>query len=435
MIELYYILSEIFFILIFFSLPILLIDKNCYTKLGTINFIDKVSIILIILINILFLFSIVNINMEYFLYLYIFALFYLTIFNIKKINLKDINLNYFFIILILFTFLLSIDLADQIYFSWDAKSNWFFKALNFYQNQNIENLKNFNVPDYPHLGPLIWSFFWQFPHGQFEYLGRIFYIFIYLLSILSISNCLKLENLEKLIFAILLISLTYNYELFSGLQDVLIFSLILLFARFSYLIYEQKNNSYNFLLILILIAIFNLLSWTKNEGVIYGLFLFFALFFTVNFSKLEKKNIIIGTLFVLITRLFIFKYYGTELNSEYFQMSETISFDIVLLIEKLKTITFYCLIYMSQNLIYLIAMPLLIYILFKYPKKNIINFVVLFLLLNLTFIYLTYMFKMTDVELLIRASMKRVIFQTSGFYFLIVIIYINHYVNSKNKYK
>ena len=80
-------------------------------------------------------------------------------------------------------------------------------------------------------------------------------------------------------------------------------------------------------------------------------------------------------------------------------------------------------------------MPLLIYILFKYPKKNIINFVVLFLLLNLTFIYLTYMFKMTDVELLIRASMKRVIFQTSGFYFLIVIIYINHYVNSKNKYK
>ena len=78
-------------------------------------------------------------------------------------------------------------------------------------------------------------------------------------------------------------------------------------------------------------------------------------------------------------------------------------------------------------------MPLLIYILFKYPKKNIINFVALFLILNLSFIYLTYMFKMTDVELLIRASMKRVIFQTSGFYFLIVIIYINHYVNSKNK--
>jgi len=433
MIELYYILSEIFFISIFFSLPILLIDKNYYTKLGTINFIDKVSIILIILINILFLFSIVKINIEYFLYLYIFALFYLVIFNIKKINLKNIKLNYSFIILILFTFLLSVDLADQIYFSWDAKSNWFFKTLNFYQNQNIENLKSFNVPDYPHLGPLIWSFFWQFPHGQFEYLGRIFYIFIYLLSILSISNCLKLENLEKLIFAILLISLTYNYELFSGLQDVLIFSLILLFVRFSYLIYEQKNKSYNFLFILILIAIFNLLSWTKNEGVIYGLFLFLALFFTVNFSKLEKKYIIIGTLFVLITRIFIFKYYGTELNSEYFQMSETISFDIILLIEKLKTITFYCLIYTSQNLIYLITMPLLIYILFKYPKKNIINFVALFLILNLSFIYLTYMFKMTDVELLIRASMKRVIFQTSGFYFLIVIIYINHYVNSKNK--
>ena len=38
------------------------------------------------------------------------------------------------------------------------------------------------------------------------------------------------------------------------------------------------------------------------------------------------------------------------------------------------------------------------------------------------------MFKMDEVELLIRASMKRVIFQTSGFYFLIIIIYVNNYV-------
>ena len=220
----------------FFSLPIILIDKNYYTKPLKFNFIDKISINLIIFANILFLFSILNINTKYFLYLYILVLFYLALFNFKKIYLKNIKIEYFFIILLLFTFLLSIDLADQIYFSWDAKSNWFFKTLNFYQNQNIENLKNFNNFDYPHLGPFIWSFFWKFPHGKFEYLGRIFYIFIYLLSILSVSNCLKVENLEKVIFVILLISLTYNYELFSGLQDVLIFSSILLFVRFTYLI-------------------------------------------------------------------------------------------------------------------------------------------------------------------------------------------------------
>ena len=70
----------------------------------------------------------------------------------------------------------------------------------------------------PHLGAFLWSFFWKFPHNNYEYLGRIFYVFFYVLAIISFSNCLKTETFEKLIFSILLISLTYNYELFSGLQ-------------------------------------------------------------------------------------------------------------------------------------------------------------------------------------------------------------------------
>ena len=435
MIEIFYILIEILFITTFFSLPIILIDKNYYTKSLKFNFIDKISINLIIFANILFLFSILNINTKYFLYLYILVLFYLVLFNFKKIYLKNIKIEYFFIILLLFTFLLSIDLADQIYFSWDAKSNWFFKTLNFYQNQNIENLKNFNNFDYPHLGPFIWSFFWKFPHGKFEYLGRIFYIFIYLLSILSVSNCLKVENLEKAIFAILLISLTYNYELFSGLQDVLIFSSILLFVRFAYLIYEKNNRSDNLLLISILVGIFNLLCWTKNEGVFYGFFLFFALFVTFNFSKLDKKFIILGTILLLLIRILFFKYYDNQLDPQYFQMKETISFDLILLIHKLKTVTYYALIYVSQNPIYLITIPILAYIIYKYPRKNIINFIAYFFILNFIFIYLTYIFKMDEVELLIKASMKRVMFQTSGFYFLIIIIYINNYVKLSKETK
>ena len=76
MIELFYILTEIIFIIIFFSLPILLIDKNYYAKSLKFDFIDKISVFLIILINILFLFSIFNINLKYFLYLYILILFY-----------------------------------------------------------------------------------------------------------------------------------------------------------------------------------------------------------------------------------------------------------------------------------------------------------------------------------------------------------------------
>ena len=36
------------------------------------------------------------------------------------------------------------------------------------------------------------------------------------------------------------------------------------------------------------------------------------------------------------------------------------------------------------------------------------------------------MFKLSEVELQIKASLKRVIFQTSGFYFLTIIVYINN---------
>ena len=435
MIEIFYIITEILFIITIFSLPIILVDKNYYVNSLKLNLIDKLSINLIILVNVLFLFSILNIHTKYFLYLYFLVLFFLILFNYKKINLKNIKINYFLIFLLFFTFLLSIDLADQVYLAWDAQRFWFFKTLNFYQNQNIQNLKLFLAPDYPHLGTFIWSFFWKFPHGEFEYLGRIFYIFIYLLSILSLSVCLKLERLEKIIFAILLISLTYSYELFSGLQDVVIFSSILFFARFVYLIFENNQKSNKFFLVLVLLGLFNLLSLTKNEGIFYGLFLLFSLFLTYNFSKLDKKFIIFGTLLVLFIRVLIFKYYDIQLDPTYYEIDETATFDIALLIQKIKTITFYILIYVSQNLVYLITMPLLVLVIYRCPKIKIINFIIYFFILNLIFIYLAYMFKLSEVELQIKASMKRVIFQTSGFYFLTIIIYINNCLNYKKNIK
>ena len=108
--------------------------------------------------------------------------------------------------------------------------------------------KEFNNFDYPHLGSFIWSFFWQFPFGHYEYLGRIFYVFLYVLSVFSISNSLKLETYEKIIFSILLILLTYNYKLFSGLQDIVIFSVILLFSRFAFIIFQKTHKINNTLI-------------------------------------------------------------------------------------------------------------------------------------------------------------------------------------------
>ena len=131
----------------------------------------------------------------------------------------------------------------------------------------------------------------------------------------------------------------------------------------------------------------------------------------------------------------IFKYYDIQLDPTYYEIDETATFDIALLIQKIKTITFYILIYVSQNLVYLITMPLLVLVIYRCPKIKIINFIIYFFILNLIFIYLAYMFKLSEVELQIKASMKRVIFQTSGFYFLTIIIYINNCLNYKKNIK
>jgi len=427
MIEIFYIITEILFILVIFSLPTFLVGEKYYSKFLKFTFIDKLSINLIFFINILFFASILNIKLTFILYIYFFLIVILSFINLKKITFSKIKIDYLFLLLSLFIFLISIDIADQIYFEWDVKSHWIFKTLNFYQGQKIENLSQFNIADYPHLGSFLWSFFWKFPHSTYEYLGRIFYVFIYLLSIISFSNCLKTEVFEKIIFSILLISLTYSYAIFSGLQDVLIFSAILFFTRISYLIFDKKNKLGDFALTLILIGIFNILCWFKNEGIFYSLFLLFSLLVNYKFSKTCKLYLIFGLALIFLLRMFLFNYYNIELNSGYFQMEETFSLDFFLIFYKLKTITFYMIIYLTQNLTYIITLPLLVYLIYKYSINNLTGFILYFLILNFIFIYLTYMFKMTEVELLIKASLNRVIFQTSGLYFLAIVIYMNNY--------
>ena len=428
MIEIFYIFTQILFILILFTLPTLLIDKNYYSKSLQFVFIDKLSINLIFFVNIIFFASILNVKLIYILYIYFFLMVILLSINFKKINFNKVKIDYLFLLLFLFIFLISIDLADQMYFAWDTKTNWIFKTLNFYQGQKIENLSQFTHSDYPHLGSFLWAFFWKFPHDAYEYLGRIFFVFIYLLSVISFSNCLKTEIFEKIIFSILLISLTYNYAIFSGLQDVLIFSAILFFARISYLVFNKRNNLGDFNLILVFLGIINMLCWFKNEGIFYSLFLLFTLLVNYKFSKVFKFHLILGSIFIFLLRIFLFNYYNLELDSSYFEMEKTISLDLSLIFYKLKTITFYLIIYLTQSPIYIISLPLLAYLIYKYPIKNFTSFILYFLVLNVIFIYLTYMFKMTEVELLAKASLSRVIFQTSGFYLLIVIIYVNNYL-------
>ena len=440
MTEIIEILIQILFTLFIISFPITLLKTDSKSKISAFSFIDKLSINLIFLINILFFASILNINSEYVLYLYVISIIFLYFFNFRKFNFKSIKLDYYFLVLLFFIILISIDIAHELYFAWDVQGHWFLKALSFFQDQKLENLKNFTFADYPHLGTYIWSFFWKFPLNSFEYLGRITYAFIYVLSIFSITECLKTRVYEKIIFAILLISLTYSYEIFSGSQDVLLFSLILITAKFAYYFFEKKLVPNRLQLILILLGAANIICWVKNEGIFYALFLLFCIFITNNLILKNKIALILGSLIIVSLRIFIYNFYNIELDPGVFEFEKSLNFEFLLILEKIKIITFYLIIYFSQNPIYLLTMPVLIYITFKYPLKNITKFVLYFLILNFSFIYLTYLFMHSETELLARFSMKRVIFQTSGFYFLAIIILINNYghlfnVKLLSKYK
>ena len=159
MIEIFYIIAQILFILAIAYFPIILFENNVYFNSLKFNLLDKLSINLIFFMNLLFLTSILNINTYNILYIYFFIIILFFILNFKNFNFNKFKINYFLITLLIFIFLISIDIADQIFFSWDTKTNWFFKALIFFQNQDIKNLKEFNNFDYPHLGAYIWSFF------------------------------------------------------------------------------------------------------------------------------------------------------------------------------------------------------------------------------------------------------------------------------------
>ena len=139
-----------------------------------------------------------------------------------------------------------------------------------------------------------------------------------------------------------------------------------------------------------------------------------------------------ASLIIISLRIFIFNFYDTDLDTSYFQFEKTLNIEFLVILEKIKIITFYLIIYFSQNPIYLLTMPILIYITFKYPVKNITKFVIYFLILNFSFIYLTYLFRTVEAEVTIRHNMLRVIFQTSGFYFLAIIILINNYAHLFN---
>ena len=433
-IEITQIIFQILFIFFVFSCTSFLYENNKTLKKGIFNDLDNIVINFIILINILIFTSILNINQKYILIVYIIIFFLSFGSKLFKENLRRTYVCPSFVICFVTIFLLSIDLAHELYLGWDAQGHYFFKTLIFFENNKFENLLKFPVPDYPHLGSYIWSFFWKFPFNEYEYMGRISYICIYILSIYSITQCINVNIYLKNIFFILIVLSTYKYNYFSGLQDNLIFSFMLIIASFYYRFVNTTNIKLKQNYFYIILGVINILFWIKNESLIYA-FIFFLISIVLHFAYFKNKRIIFLIFAsIILFRIIIFYYYDLYLYDEY-QIKEisSLNFNITDYYIRFKLISYYLFFNLGRNPIYLVIFFCIFSIIYKFKSDKNIKLITIFLLFNIFFIYFAYAHEIGGIEnteYILKNSIGRLLHQTSGFYLLSVVIYINQILST-----
>jgi|APSaa5957512535_1039671.scaffolds.fasta_scaffold15486_5 hypothetical protein len=427
MTELIFIFLQICLLTFIFSLNTIIFNN----RYQFFSLFENICVSVVLHANMVLFLSFFNLNLSKIVNIYIFIISILILFNLYKpkkfISFFDYKQGriYFLLFLCVVIFL---DIANNASLSWDAEKFWFLKVLNFYDNNPIENLSNVANSHYPHLGSLLWTFFWKISLIDYEYSGRLFFGFIFIISILCLVDLLKTNNIYKFVISIFCIFISYDYDIvFSGNQEVLIFSFLSIAMSCFYHLTEKKKLNENFYLILILM-ICNLLIWTKQEGAIYAFFLILTLLFCFKL-ELQKKIIIFTVYFsLLFIRLFINKFYNFEMNLNYgyndfsiLSIVDKISFIRIILILK------YFLLAFLKN--YLLAIGFLIFILSFIDKKIFIKsfYIYFFAVANFSFIFFISLLFDGDLIFLLKTSLDRLIYSISPFIFLLIINYINHY--------
>ena len=433
MIEIIQIIFQIILILFLFIFinPVSLMGQS--TTQNYSNF-KNINLNILITLNLILILGILNLKLSNIILVYVIFIsscFIINFLNKRENYFKDFHTLFF---LFLITLILSIDVSYNLYLTWDAQKLWFFKTLNFYNNNDLDNLNNLPNPHYPFLGSLLWATFWKLSLLQNEYSGRIFYIFLFIVSIFSLVEILNKDKITKFILLTLIISLIYKYELFGGDQDIIIFCLITMASKEMYLIIKKNQNKAQSLILLILIS--NALIWVKNEGTIYALSLILITILFGNLKLNYKILLVLGFLISVLTRVLIFKIYNFSIHINpccYTDFSITsilnkISFDRIFLI---LTYIFYSFL---QNIIFVafIFLNLMLFFTKNIRIKN-FYFIYFFLFFHIFFIFGASLMSDAPLEFQLKTSVSRLMFQGLGFYILFIIQLINDYSTKLKK--
>ena len=428
MIEYLLIFSSVFISSLIIAIPIkkFFFFKSAELKL---NIFDYYTVNILFFSNTLLLLSILKINIS--LIITIICILYLLNILLFKNFIKEKIFQFdnllFFIFFSLILFILSVNIANNLTLGWDAQTIWFPRAINFYNELNFTEIsQNARMPEYPFFGSLSWAFFWKLSFLDKEYFGRIFYLLIFLVSIFNISDLLKTSIINKIFFALILILLTYDYWHFRGFQEILIFSFLLIISKYLYYIICEDKTELKYLFIILITS--NLIIWTKNEGEIFSLFVYSLIILFSKFSpKIKFVNFILFILIVFV-RFFIF-----EINNLTVGLQDTFDFRNIfsiffenLTINNLKIIFINLVLTIFKFPIIFLSLMTSVVIFFTKIEFKKILFIYFYFLLNIGFIFATYLSTTIDINFMVVTGLNRVFFESSALYLLFVMFYLKH---------
>lgn len=421
----------LFFGIFYFGIPLNKLYPGIIYK--KIKFLDNYLFNIIFYINYILVLSFFNLTINEILIIYLILLIILILLNRKHYLSESIitksNIGFFSIIFMIL-FLISTDVANSLTLGWDAQKFWIYKSINFYENGTIENLKFLDKGDgydYPYLGSLLWAIFWKVNFFGEEYLGRLFYAFVYVASILSLTINFNASKYSKIILFFILILLTYSYSNFKGEQDILLFSLMA-FAASS--VIKISNRSYDkelFFNIFSLILICNLMIWTKVEGSVYAFIIILSLILCLKIKKKIKLILFLSFILLMILRILIYKFYNLNIgvNSCCWNDLSLTGIYSKITLERIFTIVQYFMFSLLKN--YLIILSLLLLIISKNKFKIISDNLQIYLILSLCLCFIFTAYLLTDVNLIfmLKTGLDRLLFSISPFFIIIIIQFLN----------
>ncbi len=430
MIEIFQIFIFFFIFSLFCLVPFNIRGSKIFNK-NKFSFLDISTFNILINLNVLLILSFLPISLSIgnlilgFSYVSLFVYGYLIQNNRFHflINFFKCNIIFFIIFLVI-----SMNIAATLNLGWDAKYFYYIKSLFYIQGQHFSDLQSFEHNVYhPHLGSFLWAFFSNILPLKFEYFGRLLFVYFYLLSIFYICQNNNNNFKSNLIF-IFIITISYTYGRFSGLQEILLFSTLAILSKY----YYYLKNSENLIYILFIILGCNLLLWFKAEGVVYASILIVLM--NLNNKILFNTKICINLIFIT---LFLFKvliYYLFNMNingQPFYSLDYIMTLDLMTILYKLKVLISYLIYYGINNFFFVIGFIVLVYLNAQLKFNNYLKTINYYFLLSFLFILVAYLFRNLEIEYFVRTTLERIVFITSGFYVFIIIDFLNNF--NKNR--